>query len=186
MWGGQNAETSFPKIEEVGSSLQPKGNNFLINFVPFSPYSHLLPPIAPRKTRRVITILPSLFIEMKPDRGRVYDLCRVYHFSRPVFSGNNARVRRRAKVQKIVRTNSLQLKGIGELKLVEILCQLLEEKVFESEDVAKVKFPALFPDVQRQASNSADALDKIAPRDKVEDGTGLELPAGTFYKAVDN
>jgi len=106
-------------------------------------------------------------------RRRVYLLCR------PIFSGNNALVRRHRKVKELVNGNgSLKplLKDIGEARLVEILRDLLENRIFESELKAKVAFPELFRpspirDAQRQAfeidaaRSNAEVLEEITHMD---------------------
>lgn len=107
-------------------------------------------------------------------RRRVYVLCR------PIFSGTNAQVRKLKKVKELVSKSrkSLQplLREIGEARLIEILRDLLENRIFESELRAKVEFPVLFHPLpfrvtQRQASeidasrSTAEVLDEIASQD---------------------
>jgi hypothetical protein len=107
-------------------------------------------------------------------RRQVYLLCR------PIFSGNNAQVRKLKKVKELVEKSKTSLRplleDIGEAKLVEILRNLLENRIFESELRAKVEFPDLFRpspfrDAQREASeidaarSTAEALEEIAHGD---------------------
>lgn len=101
------------------------------------------------------------------EKRRVYVLCR------PIFSGENARVRKRKKVKEMVNSSRISLlEELGEAKLVEALRSLLENRIFESELRAKNEFPDLFRPspsrhAQRQASevnaakSTAEALDEV-------------------------
>lgn len=77
-----------------------------------------------------------------PDRRRVYITCR------PIFTGDNALLRREKKIRNLVRKNKLSLtkllSELGEDKLVAVLKGLLEENVFVSEVCARAIFPDLF------------------------------------------
>ncbi|KAI1407606.1 hypothetical protein F5Y13DRAFT_125314 [Hypoxylon sp. FL1857] len=105
------------------------------------------------------------------DKRRVYLACRV------IFAGDKAYLRRPKKVREEIEKRPLALGSLthdlGIEKVVEILRDLLERRVFESELKAKVEFPELFhssPDqeVQREASeidaarSTAEALEEIA------------------------
>lgn len=111
------------------------------------------------------------------EKRRVFVLCR------PIFSGENARVRKLKKVKEMVNSSrkslSPLLNELGEAKLVEALRSLLENRIFESELRAKAEFPDLFRPspsrhAQRQASevnaaqSTAEALDEIARQDSEE------------------
>ena len=113
-------------------------------------------------------------MEQHATRRRVYVACR------PIFSGHDSRVRRARKVKELVNNSkkSLEplLRDFGEQTLINILRDLLEDRIFESELRAKVVFPELFRpsplrDVQRQAvevkaaRSVAKALDEIATQD---------------------
>ncbi|KAI0827492.1 hypothetical protein F5Y06DRAFT_283720 [Hypoxylon sp. FL0890] len=105
------------------------------------------------------------------DKRRVYLACRV------IFAGDKAHLRRPKKVREEIEKRPFALGSLthdlGIEKVVEILRDLLERRVFESELRAKVEFPELFhssPDqeVQREASeidaarSTAEALEEIA------------------------
>lgn len=123
----------------------------------------------------------------KATRLRVYVVCR------PIFSGNEAHVRK-LKVKELVNNNKESLgpllQDIGETKLIETLRGLLEDRIFESEPRAKVEFPELFRpspirDAQRQASeidaarSAAEALDEIASQDGHLPGSEDEESGGS-------
>ena len=85
---------------------------------------------------------------------------RVYVHCRPIFSGDNALVRKKKDIKSLVDGNrsSLQplLNDISEHEVMDVLRYLLERCIFESEARAKVEFPDLFRppsvrDTQRQA-----------------------------------
>jgi hypothetical protein len=74
-------------------------------------------------------------------RSQIYVTCR------PIFSGQNAQVRKTKKIKELIKgKGSLRplLRDIGETRLVEILRDLLESRTFESEFCAKKEFPHLF------------------------------------------
>lgn len=76
------------------------------------------------------------------ERSQIYDRCHA------IFSGQKAQLRRRVPVLKELKTNMSSVaplaKSMGWEKLLQITQQLLQEKVFESKEMAKTKFPELF------------------------------------------
>ncbi|WYZ42167.1 hypothetical protein EsH8_V_001062 [Colletotrichum jinshuiense] len=95
---------------------------------------------------------------------------------RAVFSGNDAQIRKLKKIREILEMNKGSLmplfQDLGEAKLVDVVRQLLEARIFESTLRAKIEFPELFRtspqrDAQREASeadaarSTAEALDEI-------------------------
>lgn len=89
---------------------------------------------------------------------------RVYIHARPIFSGNNAQLRRRKKVVELVQAYKVTLdpllEELGESRLVDILRKLLEDRVFESDLRAKAEFPGLFsPILARDAEHEASEID---------------------------
>jgi hypothetical protein len=112
------------------------------------------------------------------DRRRVYLACRA------IFAGSNAQLRKLKKIRELVETRQVPLKPLigdfGIPKVVEILRDLLDGRVFESELKAKVEFPELFVstperDVQRAesenhaAQSAAEALEEITSLDEAYD-----------------
>ncbi|KAJ0304287.1 hypothetical protein Brms1b_011326 [Colletotrichum noveboracense] len=98
------------------------------------------------------------------ERQRVYRTCRA------IFSGDAALFRKPKKIKETLLHNRAPLKHVfqefGEVKLADIVKQLLESRLFESDLRAKVEFPELFrtspqQDAQREASE-ADAAKSIA------------------------
>ncbi|KAI1772566.1 hypothetical protein F4818DRAFT_424788 [Hypoxylon cercidicola] len=104
------------------------------------------------------------------DRRRVYLACRA------IFVGDKAQLRRPKKVREEIEKRPSALgslnRDLGIEKVVEILRDLLERRVFESELKAKVEFPELFlssprQEAQREASeidaakSTAEALEEI-------------------------
>ncbi|KAI0178499.1 hypothetical protein GGR52DRAFT_578803 [Hypoxylon sp. FL1284] len=119
------------------------------------------------------------------DRRRVYLACRA------IFAGDKAQLRRPKKVREEIEKRPWALgslnRDLGIEKVVEILRDLLERRVFESELRAKVEFPDLFhsspgQEAQHEASeidaakSTAEALEEIASADcadaESEDGFG--------------
>ncbi|KAI1454588.1 hypothetical protein F4805DRAFT_469318 [Annulohypoxylon moriforme] len=111
------------------------------------------------------------------DKRRVYLACRA------IFAGDKAQLRRPKKVREEIVKRPWALGSLthdlGIEKVVEILRDLLERRVFESEIRAKVEFPELFhssPDqeVQREASeidaarSAAEALEEIASEEHID------------------
>lgn len=105
------------------------------------------------------------------DRRRVYLACRA------IFAGDKAHLRRPKKVREEIEKRPSALgslnRDLGIEKVVEILRDLLERRVFESELKAKVEFPELFVSSPRQeakreeseigaAKSTAEALEEIA------------------------
>jgi hypothetical protein len=112
------------------------------------------------------------------DKRRVYLACRA------IFSGNNAQLRKPKKIREAVevRKSSVNplIRDFGTPKLVEILQDLLNSQVFQSDLRAKVAFPELFrstpeQDVQRAESEHnaarsvAETLEEIASLEGRED-----------------
>ncbi|KAF4878826.1 hypothetical protein CGCSCA1_v002223 [Colletotrichum siamense] len=98
------------------------------------------------------------------ERQRVYRTCRA------IFSGDAALFRKPKKIKETLLHNRGSLKHVfqefGEVKLADIVKQLLENRLFESDLRAKVEFPELFrtspqQDAQREASE-ADAAKSVA------------------------
>ncbi|KAI1209798.1 uncharacterized protein F4807DRAFT_90313 [Annulohypoxylon truncatum] len=111
------------------------------------------------------------------DKRRVYLACRA------IFAGDKAQLRRPKKVREEIVKRPWALGSLthdlGIEKVVEILRDLLERRVFESELKAKVEFPELFhssPDqeVQRETSeidaarSAAEALEEIASAEHID------------------
>ncbi|KAI1761152.1 hypothetical protein GGR53DRAFT_522566 [Hypoxylon sp. FL1150] len=105
------------------------------------------------------------------ERRRVYLACRA------IFAGDKALLRKAKKVREEIEkrpTVLASLKGsLGIEKVVEILRDLLERRIFESELKAKVEFPDLFHSSPKQeakretseidaAKSTAEALEEIA------------------------
>ncbi|KAL2016470.1 hypothetical protein VTK56DRAFT_3491 [Thermocarpiscus australiensis] len=118
--------------------------------------------------------------------------CRVYLLCRPISSGNNAHVRKAKKVKELMDRNRPLLlpllQDVGEGEVVNILRELLNKRIFESELRAKVEFPDLFRssivrNAQRQASeidasrSNAQLLDEIASQ--------FDAVASSFRDAAD-
>ncbi|KAL2107110.1 hypothetical protein VUR80DRAFT_5689 [Thermomyces stellatus] len=112
------------------------------------------------------------------------DRLRVWLACRPIFSGENARLRKGKKVKRLIseRKSSLGplLKTIKEERLLNIVDSLLDKRVFESEEQAKAEFPDFFRtqasrDAQRRVSEvkasrpAAEVLDEKAPEFQVSD-----------------
>ncbi|EQB57289.1 ubiquinol-cytochrome-c reductase cytochrome c1 [Colletotrichum gloeosporioides Cg-14] len=112
------------------------------------------------------------------ERQRVYRACRA------IFSGDAALFRKPKKIKETLLHNRGPLKHVfqefGEVKLADIVKQLLENRLFESDLRAKVEFPELFrtspqQDAQREASEAdaaksvADCLGEIARFEEEED-----------------
>lgn len=98
------------------------------------------------------------------ERQRVYRTCRA------IFSGDAALFRKPKKIKETLLQNRGSLKHLfqefDEVKLADIVKQLLENRLFESDLRAKVEFPELFrtspqQDAQREASE-ADAAKSVA------------------------
>ncbi|KAK7756894.1 hypothetical protein SLS62_000910 [Diatrype stigma] len=110
------------------------------------------------------------------------DKRRVYLAGRAIFTGDKALLRQLKKVRKVITDNKGVLRplirDLGEEKVVEIVRDLLERRVFETELRAKIEFPELFhsspnQEIQREASevdaarSVSEAINEIA---SVEDG----------------
>ncbi|KAN0068548.1 hypothetical protein V8E54_013272 [Elaphomyces granulatus] len=116
------------------------------------------------------------------DKRRVYLACR------PIFTGNNALLRKQKKIRELLDKHKSPLhplvRDFDINKIVEILKILLEKEIFQSEVKAKIEFPELFQSspersVQRTASENdaarsmAEALEDIESleaEDELEDG----------------
>lgn len=92
---------------------------------------------------------------------------RIYLACRAIFSGQNAQFRRRKIIKKLVREHSSTLhpliEELQESKLIDLIRQLLQEKVFQSISRAEQEFPQLFlsspaQDAEREASEAGAAL----------------------------
>ncbi|KAI1375489.1 hypothetical protein F4677DRAFT_423017 [Hypoxylon crocopeplum] len=114
---------------------------------------------------------------------QIADKRRVYLTCRAIFAGDKALLRRQKKVREEVEKRPYALGSLthdlGIEKVVEILRDLLERRVFESELKAKVEFPELFhsspnQDVQREASeidaarSTAEALEEITSAEHID------------------
>ncbi|KAI0879796.1 uncharacterized protein GGS22DRAFT_182809 [Annulohypoxylon maeteangense] len=114
---------------------------------------------------------------------QIADKRRVYLACRAIFAGDKAQLRRPKKVREEIVKRPWALGSLthdlGIEKVVEILRDLLERRVFESELKAKVEFPELFhssldQEVQREASeidaarSAAEALEEIASAEHVD------------------
>ncbi|KAJ5016903.1 N-acetyl-6-hydroxytryptophan oxidase ivoB [Colletotrichum sp. SAR 10_99] len=98
------------------------------------------------------------------ERQRVYRTCRA------IFSGDAALFRKPKKIKETLLQNRGSLQHVfqefDEVKLADIVKELLENRLFESDLRAKVEFPELFrtspqQDAQREASE-ADAAKSVA------------------------
>ncbi|KAI2465171.1 hypothetical protein F4781DRAFT_425003 [Annulohypoxylon bovei var. microspora] len=113
----------------------------------------------------------------------IVDQRRVYLACRAIFVGDKALLRRPKKVREEIAKRPWALGSLthdlGTEKVVEILRDLLERRVFESELKAKIEFPELFhssqdQEVQREASeidaarSTAEALEEIASAEHIE------------------
>lgn len=108
------------------------------------------------------------------DQRRVYLACRA------IFTGTNAQLRRSKKVRELVSTHRRSLQPLIQEftaeKVVNIIKNLLEKEIFQSDVKAKIEFPELFRssptrDAQRAASendaarSAAEALEEVASRE---------------------
>ena len=133
---------------------------------------------------QLLITIPTLHVISTSDMTNPDDSRRVYLLCRPIFSGNNAHIRRHKKIKELLNKSKEPLRplleDIGEERLIEIVRSLLECRIFASELRAKVEFPDLFRpspsrDAQRQASeidaarSTAEALDEIASRNGGEE-----------------
>lgn len=95
---------------------------------------------------------------------------RVFLACRPIFTGENAQVRKQKSVRKFVdkhrKSLSALLTDLGVEKVVEILRGLLEKRIFESEVQARAQFPELYSSSPaqnvRRAESENDAAHSIA------------------------
>jgi hypothetical protein len=77
------------------------------------------------------------------DRRRVYLACR------SIFSGNDAQLRKKKAVQKKIHTciHMSSLASLAHMNMSEIVAvarSLLERRIFESNEMARIEFPDLF------------------------------------------
>lgn len=118
---------------------------------------------------------------------------RVYLACRAIFAGNNAQLRRPKKIRELVDAHESSLfsliRDCGPNAVVDILKNLLELGIFQSQVKAKIEFPELFQssparDVQRATSENdaarseAAALEEITSSEGIDneaDGDGVEL-----------
>ncbi|KAI1341197.1 hypothetical protein F5Y15DRAFT_377221 [Xylariaceae sp. FL0016] len=111
------------------------------------------------------------------DKRRVYLLCRA------IFTGDKALIRQPKKIRKEIAAHPKNLKSLtndlGAEKVVEILRDLLERRIFQSELKAKIEFPELYhsspaQETQREASevfalqSTAEAIEEIASVEEAE------------------
>ena len=104
------------------------------------------------------------------DKRRVFLVCRA------VFTGDKAKIRQLKKVRRVFEAHRAQLRpltaALGEDRAIEIVRDLLERRIFESDFRAKLEFPDLFRSdprqhVRREASeihaarDAAEALDDV-------------------------
>jgi len=91
---------------------------------------------------------------------------RVFLACRPIFTGENAQVRKQKRVRKIVdkhrKALTALLTGLGVDKVVEILRQLLEKRIFESEVQARAQFPELYASSPAQNTRRAESENDAA------------------------
>lgn len=109
------------------------------------------------------------------DRQRAYLVCR------PIFAGHNAQLRKTKKIRELIDKHRSSLgplvTDLGPTSTVEVVKDLLERGIFQSEVKAKLEFPNLFlsssaRDAQRTASendaarSAAEALEEVASLDE--------------------
>lgn len=109
---------------------------------------------------------------------------------RALFSGHNASLRQLKKIRKVVSEHKDTFQPIltdyGYDKVADILRELLEGRVFESEIRAKVEFPEIFQtsparSVQRAASENeaarseAEAMEDLVAEDRIEERDEHEM-----------
>lgn len=120
---------------------------------------------------------------------------------RAVFAGNNVHIRKHKKILDNVLAHKSSfgplIKDFGTDKIVEILRNLLERRIFESELQAKVEFPELFQtsparDVQRfksendAARSEAEALEEMQISEEKGDGGCDEDAIQSGIKELDD
>lgn len=130
-----------------------------------------------------LLVLIKYMAHSPADRRRVYLVCK------PIFTGNNAQLRKQKKIQELVERRETSLGPlIGDFGIhgvVDILKDLLDKRIFQSETKAKVEFPELFlsspeRDVQRAASENhaaqseAEALEEITSQDQLDNALDNE------------
>lgn len=100
------------------------------------------------------------------DKRRVYAACRL------IFSGKNADLRRTKAIRNFVlqRRSSFSplLSELGEEKLVMLLRELLENRIFNSESNARQAFPDLFRQPPAPVTAARQALEADAARSATE------------------
>lgn len=88
---------------------------------------------------------------------------RVYLACRAIFSGDRSLLRKKKLVRKEIQDHKHALGSLSDIsvdEVVEIAVELLEQKIFESEPKAKLKFPTLFQSTQeRDALREASELE---------------------------
>lgn len=101
---------------------------------------------------------------------------QVYLVCRAVFTGDKAKIRQLKKVRRVFETHRVQLRpltaALGETRAIEIVRDLLERHIFESDFRAKLEFPELFRSdprqhVRREASEVDAARDAAKALDDV-------------------
>jgi hypothetical protein len=120
------------------------------------------------------------------------DKRRVFLAYRAIFAGQNAKLRKTKKIREVVKQHQNAFPTIiqefGVNKIVEILSDLLQRQIFESESKAKAAFPEFFQtsparDVQRTIAENnaaqweAEALKDVASQDE-GDNVIDEKPTG--------
>ncbi|KAF1979850.1 hypothetical protein BU23DRAFT_637267 [Bimuria novae-zelandiae CBS 107.79] len=110
------------------------------------------------------------------ERIRVYLVCRA------IFTGQNAQLRKQTKIRELVEGHKTSLEPLtGDLGIhhvVDIIRDLLDERIFQSELKAKVEFPGLFvssPERDIQAPTL-----RIMPRDQLENELDQDDGAHSF------
>ncbi|RYP78913.1 hypothetical protein DL771_000298 [Monosporascus sp. 5C6A] len=122
----------------------------------------------------------------KPGSHNPVDKRRVYLACRGLFTGDKARFRKPKTVRKVVERHEASLRtlihDLGEEKTIEVVCDLLGRRIFESELRAKIEFPELFhsspnQEIQREVSevdaarSAAEAINEIAGVEEAEADT---------------
>ena len=124
------------------------------------------------------------------DKRRVYLACR------PIFTGNNALLRKQKKIRELLDKHKSPLhpliRDFDIIKIVEILKILLEKEIFQSEVKAKIEFPELFQssperNVQRAASENDAARSMAEALEEIESlEGGDDEPEDGEWKPADN
>jgi hypothetical protein len=127
------------------------------------------------------------------------DARRVFLAYRTVFTGPHAQIRKSKKVREVIEQHSASfqplLKDFGFDQVADIVKNLLDQRVFESELKAKIAFPELFQtsparDVQRNESENdaarsvAEALEELTSASErggpIDDQKDDNIPEGKF------